>query len=86
LIFKFLRNLSFRARHKPVGRIYDNTAGEFKHKCNFDVELTIDAFDGTGNYDVFVLLSGDDDFVKLIKYLKGQKKKALLMKNSSASA
>jgi len=34
----------------------------------------------------FVLLSGDGDFVKLIKYLKGKKKKALRMQGSFASA
>ena len=77
--FKFLRSLSFKVRHKPVGRIYDNTAGEFKHKCNFDVELTIDVLDGIERYDVFVLLSGDGDFVKLIKYLKGKKKKTVVI-------
>ena len=55
------------------------TAGEFKHKCNFDVELTIDALDGMADYDVFVLFSGDGDFVKLIKYLKGKRKKTVVM-------
>jgi uncharacterized LabA/DUF88 family protein len=77
--FKFLRSISFKVRHKPVGRVYDNTAGEFKHKCNFDVELTIDALDGLENFDVFVLLSGDGDFVKLIKYLKGKRKKTVVI-------
>ncbi|MCK4619673.1 MAG: NYN domain-containing protein [Desulfobacterales bacterium] len=68
--FKFLKSLSFKIRHKPVGRVYDNTAGEFKHKCNFDVELTIDALDGLEGFDVFVLLSGNGDFIKLIRYLR----------------
>jgi uncharacterized LabA/DUF88 family protein len=77
--FKFLKSISFKVRHKPVGRVYDNTAGKFKHKCNFDVELTIDAMDGIGDYDVFVLFSGDGDFVKLIKYLKGKKKKTVVI-------
>ena len=43
------------------------------------MELTIDALDGLGNYDAFVLLSGDGDFVKLIKYLKGKKKKTIVI-------
>ena len=75
--FKFLRSISFKVRHKPVGRVYDDTAGQFKHKCNFDVELTIDALDALEDYDVFVLFSGDGDFVKLVKYLKGKRKKRL---------
>ena len=52
---------------------------KFKNKCNFDVELTIDALDGMGDYDVFVLFSGDGDFVKLVKYLKGKKKKTVVI-------
>ena len=43
------------------------------------MELTIDARDGLSNYDAFVLLSGDGDFVKLIKYLKGMKKKTVVV-------
>lgn len=77
--FKVLKGISFKVRHKPVGRVYDNTAGEFKYKCNFDVELTIDALDGLDNYQIFVLFSGDGDFVKLIKYLKGKKKKTVVI-------
>jgi len=68
--FKFLKEISFKVPHKPVGRIYDSTAGQYKHKCNFDVELTLDAVDNLSNYDRFVLVSGDGDFVKLVKYLK----------------
>lgn len=77
--FTFLKTLSFKVRQKPVGRVYDNTSGQFKHKCNFDVELTIDALDGIESFDIFVLLSGDGDFVKLIKYLKGKKKKTVVI-------
>lgn len=77
--FKFLKRNNYKVRHKPVGRVYDNTSGQFKHKCNFDVELTIDALDGMNNYNVFVLFSGDGDFVKLIKYLKGKRKKTVVI-------
>jgi len=77
--FKYLKSISFKVRHKPVGRIYDNTAGEFKHKCNFDVELTIDALEGLHDYEAFVLASGDGDFVRLVRYLKGQRKKTIVI-------
>ena len=77
--FKFLRNNGYIIRQKPVARIYDNTAGRFRHKCNFDVELTIDAIDNVDDYDVFSLVSGDGDFEKLIKYLKGRAKKTIVI-------
>jgi uncharacterized LabA/DUF88 family protein len=77
--FKFLKGIDFKVRHKPVGRLYDSTSGQFKHKCNFDVELTIDALDNLEKYDCFVLVSGDGDFVKLVRYLKGKKKKTVVI-------
>jgi uncharacterized LabA/DUF88 family protein len=77
--FKLLRQINYKVRHKPVTRIYDKTEGKYKHKCNFDVELTIDAIDNINNYDIFILVSGDGDFEKLIKYLKGRWKKTVVI-------
>ena len=41
--------------------------------------MTIDALDGMSDYEVFVLFSGDGDFMKLVKYLKGKKKKTVVI-------
>ncbi|PIQ91639.1 MAG: hypothetical protein COV70_02640 [Parcubacteria group bacterium CG11_big_fil_rev_8_21_14_0_20_39_22] len=50
-------------------------------KCNFDVEISVDAVRLAGHYDTFCLLSGDSDFLHLIRYLRTtQKKKTLLIK------
>ena len=72
--FKKLKGLDFIIKTKPISSIYDFTEGEYKLKCNFDVELAIDAIDTLKKYDVFILCSGDGDFVKLAKYLKGKYK------------
>jgi len=77
--FKGLKQLGFKVREKPVGRVYDATTGKFKHKCNFDVELTIDAIDNLENFDTAILCSGDGDFIKLLKYLKGKWKKTVVI-------
>jgi uncharacterized LabA/DUF88 family protein len=77
--FKFLKQHDYKVKYKPVTRVYDNTSGQFKHKCNFDVELTIDAIDNINDYDVFSLVSGDGDFEKLVKYLKGKRKKTIVI-------
>jgi uncharacterized LabA/DUF88 family protein len=77
--FQFLKSMSYKVRHKPVSRVYDDTAGKFRHKCNFDVELTIDALDSMTEYEVLVLFSGDGDFVKLVKYIKGRNKKSVVI-------
>lgn len=35
--FKIFKELGFVVRTKTISRIYDNTKGEYKYKCNFDV-------------------------------------------------
>ena len=76
---KFLRNNGFIVRKKLINRVFDSKEGKYKHKCNFDVELTIDAIDTVDSYDVFVLCSGDGDFQKLAKYIKGKHKKVIVI-------
>ncbi len=80
--FRLLKSLGFTVRSKLVTRIYDATEGRYKHKCNFDVELTVDAIDTMAEYEVFILCSGDGDFVKLLKYLKGHHKKTVVVSHS----
>ncbi|MBL7081392.1 MAG: NYN domain-containing protein [Candidatus Omnitrophica bacterium] len=77
--FKMLKAVGYKVRTKPVSSLYDNMAGSFKRKCNFDVEMTITALDRIGDYEELVLCSGDGDFEKLLRYVKGKFKKATLI-------
>lgn len=77
--FNSLRQEGFKVRKKLIGRIYNARKKQYKHKCNFDVELTIDAINTLDNYEVCVLCSGDGDFIKLIKYLKGKRKRVIVI-------
>lgn len=72
--FKFLKNQGITVCTKPVIRIYDVVNDEYKMKCNFDVELTVDALDTINDYDEVFLCTGDGDFARLVKYLKGKHK------------
>lgn len=47
-------------------------------KCNFDVELTIDAIRLIDRYDTFALFSGDSDFSMLLRFLKNKNKRIVL--------
>ncbi len=76
---KSLKRVGIKVCTKSVGRVYDNTEGCYKHKCNFDVELTIDAIENLAKVDTFILCSGDGDFTKLVKYVKGRFKKAIVV-------
>lgn len=77
--FRLLKHVGYVVKTKPVSSVYDSMTGEYKRKCNFDVELTIVALDRLDNYQELVLCSGDGDFAKLLKYVKGKHKKATLI-------
>ena len=49
-------------------------------KCNFDVEIAVDAMRNVENYETFCLFSSDADFVHLARFLKSKGKKFILVK------
>ena len=49
-------------------------------KCNFDVEITVDAIRLLDRYDTLALFSSDADFVSLARYLRKRGKKVILFK------
>ncbi len=56
-----------------------NDGGESHRKANFDVELAIDVVDLSETYDTLLLLSGDSDFVALVRYLHNKKKRTYVL-------
>lgn len=63
-------------------QISHDNSGDFIYlpKCNFDVEICVDAIRLMSKYDTFCLFSSDSDFVSLIKFLKNNRKKVILVK------
>ncbi|WP_235670331.1 NYN domain-containing protein [Prosthecochloris vibrioformis] len=55
---------------KPVKRIVNRETGEVVMKGNLDVELVVDAMRLVSFYDLFILMSGDSDFLPLLRALK----------------
>ncbi len=49
-------------------------------KCNFDVEISVDAIKMIEHYDTFCIFSGDADFVYLNNFLKKKGKKIIIVK------
>jgi len=49
-------------------------------KCNFDVEISVDAIKMIEHYDTFCIFSGDADFVYLNNFLKKKGKKIIIIK------
>src|SRR3989344_31807 len=52
----------------------------FIPKCNFDVEISVDAIKTLEHYDTICLFSGDADFVHLLRFLKQKGKKVIVVK------
>lgn len=51
-------------------------------KCNFDVEISVDAIRLADRYDTFCLFSSDSDFASLAGYLKRAKNKKVILFSS----
>lgn len=68
-------------KHKEY--IRSDLKGDFIYipKCNFDVEISVDAIRLVDNYDTICLFSGDSDFVRLLSFLKEKGKKVILIKS-----
>lgn len=64
-----------RALHHDAGGDY-----VLLPKCNFDVEISVDAMKTLDGYDTICLLSGDADFLYLLRYLRQKGKKVILIK------
>ena len=79
--FTFLKKgLGFVVRKKELKRIsvVCDGASAVLEKGNMDVEITIDAVHNKDKFDVAVLLSGDADFIALLRYLKNDGKQAFV--------
>lgn len=50
-------------------------------KCNFDVEICVDAIRLLDKYETLCLFSSDADFISLLNYIKTKGKKVILIKS-----
>lgn len=68
-----LKDLGYIINSKPVKVFNDLTKG------NMDIELAVDAMIESGEYDVFILISGDGDFSYLVKNIAKMGKKTVVL-------
>lgn len=61
--------------------VHSDDQGDFVWipKCNFDVEISVDAMRLVDAYDTICLLSSDADFAALIQHLKAKKGKKIIL-------
>ena len=78
--FTVLKRQGFKLITKPLKIITetDKSKGDLR-KANFDVEIALDAYLLKDSYDTMVLFSGDSDFDYLIKKLRMEGKRAVVI-------
>lgn len=88
----FTKLIQYVRHHLREDEIFGNTRplwrdndGQFIRipKCNFDVEIAVDAIRLLGQYDTLALFSSDADFVALARHLQKQGKKIVLIKGGN---
>lgn len=75
--FKKLGKIGIQVITKKVKTVVDDKGGTFE-KCNFDVEIGVDAIKSKGDYDTLILMSGDSDFAYLRKVLVNMGKRVIV--------
>lgn len=80
-----LKNFGYILRLKPV-KIYKGLNKITKRKANCDVDMTFDVFQSINKFDKAVILSGDGDFVILLKYLMEIKKEIIVLARGERTA
>jgi len=64
---------------KPLKVIRNKSKAGHTRKANFDVEIAVEAMKQIASFDTMILFSGDSDFDYLIKELKRQGKKVIVV-------
>ena len=70
---------------KPV-KLYEQEDGTTKRKANCDVDMAFYLMKEKDNFDRAIILSGDGDFLPVLKYLKEIGKEVLILSRGSRTA
>lgn len=70
---------------KPV-KLYEQEDGTTKRKANCDVDMAFHIMKEKDNFNRAIILSGDGDFLPLLKYLKESKKEVIILARGPRAA
>lgn len=74
-----LKKTGYKLVTKPLKVIKNKSKAGHTRKANFDVEIAVEAIKQINSFDTMILFSGDSDFDYLIKELKRQGKKVVVV-------
>ena len=78
-----MRKIGYSVTTKPVKflKVYNEEKTEFiwKRKCDFDLEIGLDAYESLDKFGSFIFFSGDGDFATLYTRLIKRKKQVIVI-------
>jgi len=80
-----LEEFGYELNLKPV-KPYKQEDGTTKRKANCDVDMTFHLMKEKNNFDRVVILSGDGDFLPVLKYLRNQEKEVIILARGARTA
>lgn len=83
--YKKLEQFGFELYIKPV-KVYKSEDGLTKKKANCDVEMAFYLMKEKEYFDSAIILSGDGDFLPVLKYLKEEEKDVIVLSRGKRTA
>lgn len=83
--YKKLERFGYNLILKPV-KMYEDEEGNQKRKANCDVEMAFYLMRDKNAFDRVIILSGDGDFLPVLKYLRENKKEILVLARAPRTA
>ncbi|MBU3918318.1 NYN domain-containing protein [Patescibacteria group bacterium] len=80
-----LKEFGYDLNLKPV-KLYKQEDGTTKRKANCDVDMTFRLMKEKDNFDRVIILSGDGDFLPVLKYLRNQGKEIIVLARGPRTA
>lgn len=80
-----LQEFNYKLYLKPV-KLYEQEDGATKRKANCDVDMTFYLMKEKDNFDRAIILSGDGDFLPVLKYLKENGKEIIILARGPRTA
>lgn len=83
--YQKLNGFGYKLFLKPV-KLYEQEDGTTKRKANCDVDMAFHLMKEKDNFNKVVILSGDGDFLPVLKYLKETKKEVIVLARGERTA
>ncbi|MDD3734952.1 MAG: NYN domain-containing protein [Candidatus Pacebacteria bacterium] len=80
-----LKKFGYELKLKPV-KLYEQEDGTTKRKANCDVEMAFYLMKEKDNFDRVIILSGDGDFLPVLKYLRELGKEIIILARGPRTA